>query len=179
MIAQKIVTYPDPALNLPCAPVEVFDERLERLIANLFATLDTLDEGKGIGLSAPQIGINERVSVVRVPGDAYGPVAYVNPVVRSRAAFGLVQESCLSVPGIEGNVVRATKVGVEAFDAKGNRFSSEVDGMHAVCLLHEIDHLDGKLFIDRLFWFSRWRAKRKLRRFSETPGSAGRPTLPL
>ncbi len=162
MNAQEIVVYPDKILQSVCAPVEDFDGQLEQLIGELFATLDALDEGSGIGLSAPQIGVSKRVSVVRVPGDRYGPVAYVNPVVRAKSAYGLVQESCLSVPGVSGNVIRATRIRVEAFDAGGNRFTSEVQGMHAVCLLHEIDHLDGKLFIDRWTRIRRWWVKRKL-----------------
>lgn len=163
MIQRKILAYPDKTLRAVSSVVEAFDERLEELIGDLFATLDALDEGMGIGLSAPQIGVFQRVSVVRVPNDEYGPVAYVNPVVLKRSAYGLVEESCLSVPGVAGNVIRATRISVEACDAKGNRFESDIEGMHAVCLLHEIDHLDGKLFIDRMSWFRRWRVKRKLK----------------
>lgn len=163
MIQRKILAYPDQNLRAASPVVEAFDDRLEKLIEDLFATLDAMDEGMGIGLSAPQIGISRRVSVVRVPNDRYGAVAYVNPVVLKRSAYGLVEESCLSVPGAVGSVIRATRISVEAFDAKGNRFESELEGMHAVCLLHEIDHLDGKLFIDRMSWFRRWRIIRKLK----------------
>ncbi|MCY4357475.1 MAG: peptide deformylase [Gammaproteobacteria bacterium] len=164
MVSHPIVTFPDEILLTKAVAVEEFDDKLEVLVQNLFDTLNAQDEGTGIGLSAPQIGVSKRVSVVHVPDDGYGPVAYINPVVLAKTAYGLVEESCLSVPGVEGNVIRATRVRVEAFDRSGERFVSEVDGMHAVCLLHEIDHLDGTLFIDRLFWPRRWRVKRQLRK---------------
>jgi peptide deformylase len=83
----------------------------------------------------------------------------VNPELLTRAAPGLVEEGCLSVPGIIGNVVRATQLRVRAQDRDGKMFERDLNGMHAVCLQHEIDHLDGKLFIDRLSWFRRWRIK--------------------
>ena len=166
MNSPNILVWPHQTLRASAAPVRVFDAQLAGLIATLFATLDGLDEGSGIGLSAPQIGISKRVSVVRVPDDEYGPVAYVNPVVRARSAYGLVQESCLSVPGVVGNVIRATRISVEAFDATGKHFATDLQGMHAVCLLHEIDHLDGKLFIDRLSWFRRWRVKQQLKKLA-------------
>ena len=164
MLAQSIVAYPDSILRATAVAVEEFDDQLEVLVRSLFDTLNAQDDGSGIGLSAPQIGISRRVSVVHVPDDDYGPVAYVNPVVQAKAAYGLVEESCLSVPGVSGNVIRATRVRVEARDRRGERFVSEVEGMHAVCLLHEIDHLDGILFVDRLSWFRRWRVRQQLRK---------------
>ncbi len=164
MNQQKIVVYPNKTLSAISAPVEVFDEDIQDLVQDLFTTLKSLGDNSGIGMSAPQLGVSKRVSVVHVPGDEYGPKTYINPVVISRSAYGLVEESCLSVPGIVGNVIRATVISVEAQDSEGNRFESDLTGMHAVCLLHEIDHLDGKLFIDRMFWIRRWLAKQKLKK---------------
>ena len=97
--------------------------------------------------------------MVHVPDDGYGPQTYINPRLIWTATPGLVQESCLSVPGIVGNVFRATRLRVSACDADGNPFEREVGGMHAVCLQHEMDHLAGKLFIDRLSWFRRLRIR--------------------
>ncbi len=156
-----IVEYPDAGLRRTSAAVTRFDGALSDLVDDLF---HTLRESGGIGLSAPQVGRNLRISVVQVEGDAYGPRVYVNPQILAKAAPGFVEESCLSVPGIVGNVIRSTRVRVAAQDAGGAEFEIEVDGMHAVCLQHEIDHLDGKLFIDRLWWLRRLQARYRLDR---------------
>ena len=155
----SIVEYPESVLRQVSPPVEEFDEALSELIDDLFATLDRTS---GIGLSAPQIGRLARVSIVRVPDDEYGPRVYVNPRILQKTALGIVEESCLSVPGVVGNVFRATQVRVAAQDASGEAFECDVSGMHAACLQHEIDHLDGKLIIDRFWWFRRLLAKYQL-----------------
>lgn len=151
MPIRPILEYPDPRLRQPSAPVATFDADLARLVEDLLLTLYGTS---GIGLSAPQTGTSSRVLVMDHSGDATAPEVYVNPEILERAAFGLVEESCLSLPGITGNVLRATKVRVRARDQQGNAFERGLAGMPAVCLQHEIDHLNGKLFIDRL-WF--WR----------------------
>lgn len=156
-----IVEYPESVLTEVSPPVERFDESLAELIDDLFATLD---QTSGIGLSAPQIGRLERVSIVRVPDDEYGPMAYVNPRILAKSAPGIVEESCLSVPGVVGNVIRFTRVRVAAQDVQGQAFEKDVTGMHAACLQHEIDHLDGKLIIDRFWWFRRLQARYQLRK---------------
>jgi peptide deformylase len=142
-----ILEYPDPRLRDVARAVTVFDEALRRFADDLVATVAATT---GFGLSATQVGDERRVLVVRLPDDPSGPQVFVNPEVLRRGAFGLVEESCLSVPGIVGNVVRATQVRVRAADPEGEVFERDLEGMHAVCLQHEIDHLDGKLFIDRL-----------------------------
>jgi peptide deformylase len=151
-----ILEHPHDTLRQPSQPVQTFDAALRGLVEDLF---ETLHQCGGIGLSAPQAGLLQQVLVVRVPDDDYGPQAYINPQLIWTAAPGLVQESCLSVPGIVGNVFRATQARVRACDADGNPFEREIDGMHAVCLQHEMDHLVGKLFIDRLSWFRRLRIR--------------------
>jgi peptide deformylase len=147
MAQQTILEYPDPRLRQRCAAVASFDAELRQLVKDL---LDTLHATSGIGLSAPQIGALHRVLVMDHSGDATAPEVYVNPLLLARSAIGIVEESCLSVPGVSGNVVRATRVRVQAQDQTGTSFERDVEGMPAVCLQHEIDHLDGKLFIDRL-----------------------------
>lgn len=154
-----IVEFPDDRLRQVAEPIEVFDEALAELIDNLFKTLE--DSG-GIGLSAPQIGQSLRVSVVHVPDDEYGPRAYINPLIVDKAGLGIIEESCISVPGVVGNVMRPTQVSVMTQDLKGDWHESKVSNMHAVCLQHEIDHLDGKLFIDRLWWLRRLQVKYQL-----------------
>jgi len=144
---RPILEYPDPRLRQRSAPVSIFDDDLGRLVGDLF---DTLYATSGIGLSAPQLGTLQRVLIMDHSGSASAPEVYVNPELLQRAAIGIVEESCLSVPGVTGNVFRATRVRVRAQDQRGAAFERELEGMPAVCLQHEIDHLEGKLFIDRL-----------------------------
>ena len=147
-----ILEHPDPRLRQRSAPVDVFDAEVRQLADDL---LETLYATSGIGLSAPQAGVHRRVAVMDLSGSASDPQVFVNPEIRSRAAFGIVEESCLSVPGVTGNVWRATKVKVRAQDCTGHAIERDLEGMEAVCLQHEVDHLDGKLFIDRLWFFRR------------------------
>lgn len=107
----------------------------------------------------PQAGIALQVLVIDLSGSASAPHVYVNPQILTRSAPGLVEESCLSVPGVVGNVVRATQLRARARDAAGAVFESDLEGMHAVCLQHEMDHLSGKLFVDRLSLVQRLRTR--------------------
>ncbi len=151
MPQRPILEYPDPRLRLPCEAVETFDDSLGQLVDDLF---DTLYATTAIALSAPQIDDRRTVLVMDHSGNATAPQLYVNPHILKRRAWGLVEESCLSIPGIVGNVIRATEVRVRARDRDGSLFERDLSGMEAVCLQHEMDHLAGKLFIDRL-WFLR------------------------
>ncbi|WOJ92760.1 peptide deformylase [Congregibacter variabilis] len=156
MAILDIIEMPDERLREQSAPVTVFDEALQGQVGDLF---DTLGETGGIGLSAPQAGISKRIILVNVPDDDYGAQLYINPEVISKSTPRFVEESCLSVPGIEGNVVRATRLKVRAQNLDGESFELDVDGMHAVCVQHELDHLEGVLFIDLLSWFKKLRLK--------------------
>ena len=149
-----ILKHPHANLRRAALPVTEFDADLDALIENL---CDTLKFAGGIGLSATQIDQHRRVLVI-APVHGQGiPHIYVNPEVKSKAAWGLVEESCLSVPGTSGNVFRATKIQVTAQDKNGTHFTCTLEGMDAVCLQHEVDHLDGKLFIDCLPFFEKAR----------------------
>jgi peptide deformylase len=143
----EILEYPDPRLRRPADPVEQFDDDLRSFVAEL---LDTVDHADGLGLSANQVGDPRAVLVLRPAGDDAIPRVYVNPEVLDRSAHGVVQESCLSLPGISGLVLRATRVRVRARDAAGAPFECDLQDMDAVSLQHEVDHLEGTLFIDRL-----------------------------
>jgi peptide deformylase len=169
MAELAILQHPDPTLRRSSAEVTTFDADLHRLVDDLF---DTLAATRAIGLSAPQAGDLRQVVVVDVPDDAFGPRCYINPEILHSAAPGLVEEGCLSVPGVIGNVVRPTEVRVRALDRDGNLFERDVDGMHAVCLQHEMDHLVGKLFIDRLSWIQRFKAKAVMARQRRLQASA-------
>ena len=147
MTQRTIIEHPDPRLRARAETVVDFDESLGRLVADL---LETMYATKGIGLSAPQVGDPRRLLVADASASGDDPQVYVNPEIVSRARPGLVEESCLSVPGVVGNVVRATQIVVRAQDVGGIAFERELEGMDAVCLQHELDHLEGTLFIDRL-----------------------------
>jgi peptide deformylase len=152
MAVLPILEYPDPRLRLRGEPVAHFDASLSRLVDDL---CDTLRASKGIGLAAPQVGDRRRVLVIDLSGGAEPPEVYVNPEIHERAVPGLVEESCLSVPGVVGNVVRATQLTASARDRDGTPFERRLEGMRAVCLQHELDHLEGRLFVDRLSLFRR------------------------
>ena len=152
MAVLPILEYPDPRLRLRSAPVVDFDDDLARLVEDL---RDTLRASKGIGLAAPQTGDRRRVLVIDLSGGSTPADVYVNPEILESAVPGLVEESCLSVPGVVGNVVRATQLTVSARHADGTAFERTLDGMHAVCLQHELDHLEGRLFVDHLSVFRR------------------------
>jgi peptide deformylase len=160
MAKLEILEYPDPRLRLKAEPVSAFDPSLAQLVDDL---VETLHAHKAIGLSAPQVDDRRQVLVIDNSGDGSAPQVFVNPEIRSRAAWGLVEESCLSVPGVVGNVIRATQVSVRAQDRHGESFTRELTGMDAVCLQHEVDHLAGKLFIDRLSIFRRLRIRARAR----------------
>jgi len=161
MAVLAILEHPDPRLREVSAPVETVDAAVGRLADDL---LETLYATSGIGLSAPQTGALRRVLVMDLSGNASDPQVFINPEILYRTAFGIVEESCLSVPGVTGNVWRATKIKIRAQDRTGQIIERDLDGMHAVCLQHEVDHLEGKLFIDRLWFFRRLMLKAKTAR---------------
>ena len=147
MALLSILEYPDPRLRLRSEPLSTFDVSTARLVDDL---LETLYATTGIGLSAPQAGIRRQVLVMDLSGDASAPQVYINPQILSSAVPALVEESCLSVPGVVGNLVRPTRLRVRARDGLGQVFERDLEDMHAVCLQHELDHLSGRLFIDHL-----------------------------
>lgn len=158
MAVREILKHPHPGLQRIAERVSEFDVHIERLIEDLH---ETLESAGGIGLSATQINERYRVLVIVPTDDTAAPRVYINPEIQAKAAWGLVEESCLSVPGVIGHVFRATKVQVTAQDECGTPFECVLEGMDAVCLQHEIDHLDGKLFTDRLPFFEKCRLQLK------------------
>lgn len=161
MANRAVLTYPDPRLRDVAEPVTRFDDELRALVADL---LETLYTRSGLGLSAPQIGVTRQVIVADHSNDQSSPEVYVNPEILARSRFGLVEESCLSVPGAIVNVIRATQVRVRACDGNGEPFERDLIDMPAVCLEHEMDHLRGILLADKLSLLARWRWRRNLRR---------------
>ena len=142
MALRTILTEGDPTLRRVCRPVTKFDERLETLLDDM---LETMYAAPGVGLAAPQVGILRRVVVIDC-GD--GPLKMVNPVIVSKEGSQSWVEGCLSVPGKQGRTHRPERVRVSYQDARGQDCEVTGEGLLAVCLCHELDHLDGKLYVD-------------------------------
>ena len=147
MAVRPVLVDPDPRLRQRCGVVEAFDGALDALVQDL---LDTMYAAPAIGLSAPQLGVPLRVAVLDVSGAKDQPEVFVNPEVLDQGTLAIVEESCLSVPGVVANVRRNIRARVRAFDRHGAPFEAELEDLRAVCLLHEVDHLEGRLFTDRL-----------------------------
>jgi len=155
--------YPDPILRQPTRPVAEFDADLARLVANM---IETMHAAPGIGLAAPQVGDSRRVAVVdlSVGKEPKGLHVLVNPRIVESEGLGTEVEGCLSLPGISDKVDRPERIKVEALDREGAPFELAAEGWLARAVCHEIDHLDGVLFIDRLRGLRRERARRQLKR---------------
>ncbi|RMG07757.1 MAG: peptide deformylase [Planctomycetota bacterium] len=167
-----ILTYPDPRLRRTAEPVEEVTPELRERVQAMFPLMY---EAKGIGLAAPQIGWNKRLFVINVTGEKEDELALINPrILEKGGGTWLMEEGCLSLPGIHGKVRREKRIVVEAEDLDGNVLEIECDGLVARCILHEYDHLDGVLFIDRLSPAKKQSLKRKLRALEERAASAVR-----
>lgn len=162
MAIYPIVYLPDPCLRKIAGPIKTFDESLQTLIDDMF---DTMYDAKGVGLAAPQIGISKQLSVIDVLGDKSQQIVIINPSITHREGEQEYTEGCLSVPGPYDKVIRADKVTVSALDRHGKPFEISADGLLGECLQHEIDHLNGKLFIDLLSPLKRKMARRKMEKF--------------
>ncbi len=159
MALLTILHYPDERLRRRAQPVEKVDASVVGLIDDM---LETMYDAPGVGLAAPQVNVSKRVIVVDVSEDRDSPLALVNPEIIASRDHEEMEEGCLSVPGIYENVERAAWVRVRALGRDGEMLEIEADGLLAVCLQHEIDHLDGKLFVDYLSLMKRTRIRKKL-----------------
>lgn len=147
MAKLNILEFPDPRLRKVAQAVEHYDAALGKLVADM---LETMYAARGIGLAATQVDVHQRLLVLDVSEEQNQPRVYVNPEIIEETGSETCEEGCLSVPGIYANVKRAEQVTVRARDSEGNVFEEQLDGMHAVCLQHEMDHLVGRLFVDYL-----------------------------
>jgi len=159
MARLTILEYPDPRLRTRAEPVTVFDPALQQLIEDMF---ETMYAAPGIGLAATQVNVHRRLIVIDVSKEANQPQVFINPEILSREGLGKVEEGCLSVPGIFDDIERAVKIRIGALDRSGVPYERDLDGMLAVCLQHEMDHLEGRLFVDYLSDLKRERIRRKL-----------------
>lgn len=159
MALLPILRYPDPRLHTRATPVREVNDEIRRLIADM---AETMYEAPGIGLAATQVDVHKRVVVIDVSEDKSELLALINPEILERSGEHLGEEGCLSVPGIYDKVVRAERVKVRALNQKGERFEMEADGLLAVCIQHELDHLEGKVFVEYLSQLKQTRIKGKL-----------------
>jgi len=160
MAILDILEFPDPRLRTLAEPVEVVDDSIRELIDNMF---ETMYAAPGVGLAATQVNVHKRIVVIDVSEDQSQPLVFINPEVtvlgEEEAPY---DEGCLSVPGFYESVDRPTEVRVNALDRDGQPFTLVPDGLLAVCIQHELDHLNGKLFVDYLSSVKRQRIRKKL-----------------
>jgi peptide deformylase len=154
-----ILEFPDPRLRTHAQPVTVFDQKLLDLIDAMFATMY---DAPGIGLAATQVDVHRQLLVLDVSDERNQPLVLINPAITAHEGSQIYQEGCLSVPGIFADVERADRITVTALDRHGKPFTLDADGLLAVCIQHEMDHLIGKLFVDYLSPLKRELVRKKL-----------------
>jgi len=159
MALLSILRYPDARLHKVAAPVTVFDESLKKLVADM---TESMYAAPGIGLAATQVDVHRQVIVVDVSERRDSLVVLVNPEIVEATGVSDIEEGCLSVPGIYELVERAERVKVRAYDQNGNAFTLEAQGLLAVCIQHEMDHLQGKVFVEYLSQLKQQRIRAKL-----------------
>ncbi len=181
MALLPILEYPDPRLRIRAEPVLEVDETISTLVSDM---LETMYEAPGIGLAATQVNIHKRLLVLDISEKRNEPCCLINPKILSREGQIGYEEGCLSVPGFSEEIQRAERISVEALDEKGNPRKFEAEGLFAVCIQHEMDHLEGKLFVDYLSELKRQRLKKKIMKQSkqtkaDTVRETGRLTAPV
>jgi peptide deformylase len=160
MALLPILCYPDPKLHKVAKPIAAVDSRIQSLVADMLATMY---EAKGIGLAATQVDVHERLIVIDTSEERDQPLVLINPELTWKSeATHLNEEGCLSVPGVYDGVLRHDAVHVSALDAQGQRQRIEADGLLAVCIQHEMDHLLGRVFVEYLSPLKRNRIKTKM-----------------
>jgi peptide deformylase len=159
MTTLNILHFPDPRLRTVAKPVKQVDDAMRQLAEDM---LETMYAAPGIGLAATQVNVHKRIVVIDISEERNRPLCLINPEILELEGIEEMEEGCLSVPGVYERVQRADRVRIRALDRDGQTFELEADGLLAVCIQHEIDHLDGKLFVDYLSQLKRTRIRRKL-----------------
>jgi len=170
----KILEYPDPRLRITAAPVPIVTAEIRQLAADM---LETMYAAPGVGLAATQVDRHIRLIVLDISDTRDQPLVLINPEIVAREGAETGDEGCLSVPGVTEGVERAVRVRVRALDTAGKTMEFEADGLLAVCIQHEMDHLVGKLFVDYLSELKRQRLKKKVAKARRQDGAAN-PTAP-
>jgi len=168
-----ILHYPDTRLRTVAKPVAEVDGQLQSLIDGM---LETMYAAPGIGLAATQVNVHQRLLVIDISEDQNQPLCLINPEILARDGEEEMEEGCLSVPGIYEKVKRAERIHYKAVDRNGEPFEREADGLLAVCIQHELDHLEGKVFVDYLSAFKRQRIRQRLAK--QARQQAGKPAQP-
>ena len=175
MTTLNILHFPDPRLREVALPVEQVDDTVRQLVDDM---LETMYAAPGIGLAATQVNVARRIIVIDISEEKDQPLCLINPQILQLDGIEEMEEGCLSVPGGFERVQRAEQVTVSALDREGQSFEMSAEGLLAVCIQHEIDHLDGKLFVDYLSQLKRSRIRKKLekeqRQSPETPAAGSR-----
>lgn len=175
MAKLEVLRFPDPRLRVVAKPVEAVTDETRRIASDM---LETMHDEYGIGLAAVQVNIPQRIVVIDTSAEGDSPMYLVNPEITQREGSVEMEEGCLSVPEFRALVPRAEKIRCRALDMDGKEYELEADGLLAVCIQHEIDHLDGRLFVDYLSAHKRERIAEKLQKMArdgQLPRRAGRP----
>lgn len=159
MAILNVLEFPDPRLRTKAAPIAAVDDALRGLIDDMF---ETMYAAPGIGLAATQVDVHRRLLVADVSSEKNEPHVLINPEILDREGLIVIEEGCLSVPGFYAEVERAERIRVRFLGRDGNAREKEMDGLLAVCVQHEMDHLDGKLFVDYLSEAKRQRIRKRL-----------------
>jgi peptide deformylase len=157
----NILRYPDPRLKKRAAPVRAVDDRVRKLVRDM---AETMYAAPGVGLAATQVDVHQRVIVIDIAPTMDDLLVLINPEIVAREGVSTFEEGCLSVPGIYERVERADRIKVRALDADGKRFEREADGLLAVCIQHEIDHLEGRMFVEYLSRLKQARIRTKMQK---------------
>ena len=161
MAILEILQYPDPRLAIPAQRVEKIDVATRKLIDDM---IETMYAAPGVGLAASQVDVHKQIIVIDVSDDRSDLRVFINPEITRREGQAVNQEGCLSVPGIYDNVERAESVTVTALDRNGSRFTLNASGMLATCIQHELDHLQGRIFVEHLSDLKQNRIRAKLKK---------------
>jgi len=159
MTTLKILKYPDPRLRTVAKPITEVTDVTRKLIDDMFTVMYA---APGIGLAATQVDVHERLIVIDISQEKDQPLVLINPQITSKDGVEVCEEGCLSVPGIYEKVERADSIKLQALNREGESFEMDADGLLAVCIQHEIDHLDGKVFVDYLSPLKQKRIRKKL-----------------
>lgn len=165
-----VLIFPDEQLRTIAQPVTEFNEELQQFIDDMF---ETMYKEEGIGLAATQVNVHKRVITMDIEGDKANQIVLINPEIEESSGETGIEEGCLSVPGFRGLVPRKEKVTVKALNRQGEEFTLNADGLLAICIQHEIDHLNGVMFIDYLSPLKRNRIKEKLVKYKKQLAKAG------
>lgn len=164
MTILTVLHFPDPRLRKKAAPVENVDENIRTLVDNMF---ETMYQAPGIGLAATQVDVHKQVITIDITEDKSKPLCLINPNIVNAEGVEKTDEGCLSVPGIYEPVERAERIRVTALNREGESYELQADGLLAVCIQHEMDHLQGKLFVDYLSEMKRQRIRKKMEKLRQ------------